>query len=190
MDDLTNTKKPYVTESKNFTPKIPRGGYPSKEQPCTTQRRSRKPQPQPHPKTVARYTLPLIPTPLSLYFLKAHEHHPTPRSHRLLHHPRRPPRRPRHHAKRLVHPPRAHRRLRCPRHHPLCPSGRRSRPQHRLPRPRDPPQPASGLLPQRRNPRAQDSHRQHPPLPRNPPAPHHARRAAPAFLHHHALRSR
>ena len=40
-----------------------------------------------------------------------------------------------------------------------------------LPRPRDPPQRASGLLPQRRHPRAQNPHRQHPPLPRNPPAP-------------------
>ena len=48
---------------------------------------------------------------------------------------------------------------------------RRRRPQHRLPRPRGPPQRAPGLLPQRRHPRAQNPHRLHPPLPRNPAAP-------------------
>src|SRR5260370_4102899 len=47
MEDFTNTKKPYVIESKDFMPKIPPGGgYLSKEQPCTTQRRSRNLQHQ------------------------------------------------------------------------------------------------------------------------------------------------
>ena len=65
------------------------------------------------------------------------------------------------------------------RHSLLRAPDRRRRSQHHLSGPRGPPQRAPRRLSQRRHPRAEDAHRLHPPLPRNPAAPA-ARRARSA----------